>query len=115
MTHIYLAMPILVFGMYKFGFPETILYLYVGLYDKFISCFQRAMDLINGIGTLIHHSTSAHGPVLSLSSWRFPVLRQTLHRTGWDRKKKSWGNALTRTSIAQMPSAVSNVDPNLKL
>eukprot|EP00522_Entomoneis_paludosa_P018381 CAMPEP_0172454616 /NCGR_PEP_ID=MMETSP1065-20121228/11550_1 /TAXON_ID=265537 /ORGANISM="Amphiprora paludosa, Strain CCMP125" /LENGTH=373 /DNA_ID=CAMNT_0013206967 /DNA_START=218 /DNA_END=1335 /DNA_ORIENTATION=- len=59
MTHNYLALPIMVFSMWKFGFPETILYIYNGLYNKKHSKFQRVVDLINGIGTVIHHSTSS--------------------------------------------------------
>jgi hypothetical protein len=45
--------------LYKFGFPETILFLYSGLYDKKMKRGMRLKDLLDGVGTVIHHSSSA--------------------------------------------------------
>jgi len=58
-SHNYLAVPILVVGMWKFGFPETILYLHAAMYDRDRKSFERIIDLLNGIGTVVHHSSSA--------------------------------------------------------
>lgn len=55
----FLAMPFLVMGMWKFGFPETIMYLYLGLFDRQNSPLCRTSDFINGIGTVLHHSAAA--------------------------------------------------------
>lgn len=53
----YWALPIFVTGLYKFGFPETIMYLYHGLFSR-ANKLARAADLINGIGILIHHGAA---------------------------------------------------------
>ena len=55
----FLALPIAVFGIWKFGFPETLMYLYLGLFCKAKSMRRRAADLLDGLGTLIHHSSAA--------------------------------------------------------
>lgn len=55
----FLCLPFIVVGLWKFGFPETIMYLYLGLFGKKNPPLQRTADLINGIGTVAHHGTSA--------------------------------------------------------
>jgi len=54
----YLALPILVVSLWKFGFPETVMYLYLGVYGKKSSKLQRASDFLNGVGTAVHHSAA---------------------------------------------------------
>jgi len=58
-THNYFAVPMLVVTVWKFGFPETILYLHAAVYDKDRSSLKRITDLLNGIGTVVHHSSAA--------------------------------------------------------
>merc|ERR1712107_371061 len=58
-TNNFLAIPLTVLSLYKFGFPETILFLYSSLYDKRLDKGMRLKDFLNGVGTLIHHSSSA--------------------------------------------------------
>jgi len=58
-SHNYLAVPMLVVTMWKFGFPETILYLHAAMYDRDRKCLGRIIDLLNGIGMVVHHSSSA--------------------------------------------------------
>ena len=58
-THNYLALPLLVLTMWKFGFPETVLKLHTALYDKYSSSLVRMVNLFSGVGTVIHHSAAA--------------------------------------------------------
>ena len=58
-THNYLALPLLVVTMWKFGFPETVLKLHTALYDKYSSSLVRMVNLFSGVGTVIHHSAAA--------------------------------------------------------
>jgi hypothetical protein len=57
LTHNYMAMPLCAVSLWKFGFPETIHYSYLGLFGRNAK-LVRASDLLNGMGTLIHHSAS---------------------------------------------------------
>ena len=59
MSHNYLAIPMIVIACWKLGFPETLLYLHSGLYDKNKATVLRIIDILNGVGTLIHHSAVA--------------------------------------------------------
>ena len=43
-THNYLAFPFLVITMWKFGFPETILYLHTAIYEKNRNPLERTID-----------------------------------------------------------------------
>ena len=52
----FLALTFVVFGLWKFGFPETIMYLYVGLFDVKASRLLRTADILNGLGTIMHHT-----------------------------------------------------------
>ena len=54
----FLALPITVFGLWKFGFPETLMYVYLGLFGTTKSKMSRIADMMNGIGTIIHHSAA---------------------------------------------------------
>jgi hypothetical protein len=59
----FLVLPILVMGLWKFGFPETILYQHVALFgcgddDSFLG---RISDFLNGSGTAVHHGATALG------------------------------------------------------
>jgi len=58
-THNFLALPLTVVGLWKFGFPETINHLYLAIYDTNTSRLERAANLLNGIGSLVHHSAGA--------------------------------------------------------
>ena len=54
------AIPLIVVTLFKFGFPaETILFLYSSLFDKSLSRSMRLKDLLDGVGTVIHHSSAA--------------------------------------------------------
>jgi len=55
----YLALPFLVLGMWKFGFPETIMYMYLGLNNRHSSPLCRTADFFNGIGTACHHGAAS--------------------------------------------------------
>ena len=50
---------VMVLGMWKFGFPETLMHTYTGLFGKTMSRIQRSADLIDGIGNLLHHGSAA--------------------------------------------------------
>ncbi len=58
-THNFLAIPMIIIACWKLGFPEIFLYLHSGIYDKNKASVLRITDILNGIGTLIHHSSSA--------------------------------------------------------
>ena len=59
LSHDFLALPILVLGLWKFGFPETLMYLYLGLFSKRNSKITRLLDFLNGAGTVIHHGAAS--------------------------------------------------------
>lgn len=54
-----LAILFTVVTCWKFGFPETILTIYSALYEKEHSLLQRIVDMMNGIGTTVHHSSAS--------------------------------------------------------
>lgn len=55
----YLALPFLVITMWKLGFPETMLLFYAALYEPQHPWQERLVDFIRGMGTIVHHSSSA--------------------------------------------------------
>jgi hypothetical protein len=56
----YMAMILLVPGVWKFGCPETFMYMHSALYsNKHLFRGGRAVDFLNGCGTAVHHSGSA--------------------------------------------------------
>lgn len=57
--HSFMALPIFVLGLYKFGMPETISYLYVALHDTTKSSMSRWSDFLNGAGTAVHHPSAS--------------------------------------------------------
>lgn len=57
MSHTYLSAPMLVFGMFKFGFPEINAYLHRAYSRKKLTICWWA-DSFNGWGTLLHHSSA---------------------------------------------------------
>jgi len=59
MSHNFLALPMIVIACWKLGFPEILLYLHSGIYDKNKATVPRIVDILNGVGTLIHHSAVA--------------------------------------------------------
>ncbi|KAL7573460.1 hypothetical protein ACA910_013774 [Epithemia clementina (nom. ined.)] len=52
----FFALIFAVVGLWKFGFPETIMYIYVGFFDTKAPKLRRIGDVLNGLGTIIHHS-----------------------------------------------------------
>ena len=56
--HNYMALPILILGLFKFGFPETLSFMFSALYLKERSWTERVGDWLNGVGTFIHHSAA---------------------------------------------------------
>jgi len=55
----FLALPFIVVALWKFGFPETILCIHSGMYDKEQSLMVRGIEFVNGIGLALHHSAGA--------------------------------------------------------
>jgi len=55
----FIALPVMVAGLWKFGFPETLMFTYAGLFGKTMSRIQRSADLIDGIGIILHHGSSS--------------------------------------------------------
>jgi len=58
-SHNFLALPVTVAALWKCGFPETILYIHSGMYDKEQSLMVRGIEFVNGIGVALHHSAAA--------------------------------------------------------
>jgi len=58
-NHNYWALPILVPALWKFGFPETLMHLYLGVFNKRAPWTDRACELCNGFGTLLHHGAAS--------------------------------------------------------
>ena len=54
----FLCLPLLALSMWKLGFPETLMLIYSALYNKDNSFVQRLIDMIRGVGTIVHHSSS---------------------------------------------------------
>jgi len=58
--HDYAALLTLVLGLWKFGFPETLLYMYSALYaTQSYNRWTRAVDFFDSIGTVLHHSAAS--------------------------------------------------------
>mmetsp|Transcript_20210 Transcript_20210/g.48202 ORF Transcript_20210/g.48202 Transcript_20210/m.48202 type:complete len:372 (+) Transcript_20210:1634-2749(+) len=55
----YFSLPFLVFGLWKFGFPETLMYMYLGLYGTTLSRVRRVSDFLSGAGMIIHHGAAS--------------------------------------------------------
>ena len=56
-NHNYLAFPFLVVTLWKFGFPETILILYVAIFDTSNHIVIRICEMMEGIGVVMHHQS----------------------------------------------------------
>jgi len=54
----FLCLPMLAVSIFKLGFPETILFFYSALHEKDHCFTERIVNMIRGIGTVIHHSSS---------------------------------------------------------
>jgi hypothetical protein len=78
MARNFLSMPLLVIGMWKMGFPETIMYLYLAMFGKKHSRIQRISFFLNGAGTVCHHSAAAF-LVSMLLSGIYPPTRHVLN------------------------------------
>ncbi|CAB9502197.1 expressed unknown protein [Seminavis robusta] len=64
--HNYLALICLVPGLWKFGFPETLVYMHTALYGKYLNeeegrpaWIQRIAEFLNAVGTVVHHGAAA--------------------------------------------------------
>ena len=55
----FLALPFLVIGLWKFGFPETACSIYVALYDCELSKRERVANMLDAIGLCAHHSAAS--------------------------------------------------------
>ena len=49
----------LVAGLFKFGFPEILLHVYYAVYSNGGSRGRRLKDFINGLATILHHSSAS--------------------------------------------------------
>jgi len=58
-THNYFAVPLAVITTWKFGFPETMTKLHVGMHDVDSKFLVRLAAFLSGVGTVLHHSASA--------------------------------------------------------
>ncbi|KAG7371567.1 cytochrome P450 [Nitzschia inconspicua] len=54
----YFSLPVMVFGLWKFGFPETLMYIYLGIFGRQGAVGQTS-DFFNGIGTAVHHGAAS--------------------------------------------------------
>jgi hypothetical protein len=73
----FMALPFLVFGLFKFGMPEIISYMYVALHDTSNSRLGRLGNYLNSTGIVLHHS-SATIPIVMLLAGVFPADRHVL-------------------------------------
>lgn len=73
----FMALPLLVFGLWKFGFPETISYMYTALYGSKKARAKRLADVINSSGMTLHHS-SATMVIASMLAGVIPANRYTV-------------------------------------
>ena len=59
----YMALPCLIAGLWKFGFPETILYQHSALFGSrgcnAVDSLRRLSNFMNGSGTVAHHGAAA--------------------------------------------------------
>jgi len=63
----FLSLIFAVLGLWKFGFPETLMYLYLGLFSQENGSLRRISDFLNGVGTMIHHGATSMFICLILS------------------------------------------------
>lgn len=69
----FLCLPMLAASMWKLGFPETILLISSALYESEHPIIERLVDLIRGVGNVIHHSSST----LYVTTLLFHVVKPT--------------------------------------
>jgi len=62
----FLALICLVPGLWKFGFPETLVYMHTALYGEYLheteghaGTIQRLSEFLNAVGTVVHHGAAA--------------------------------------------------------
>ena len=56
----YMTLPMLVLGLYKFGFPETLAYMYAAVVSsRKAKRTIRISDFFDGAGNLLHHSSAS--------------------------------------------------------
>lgn len=63
----FLALIFLVPGLWKFGFPETLVYMHTALYGTYLhetggshaGSIQRFSEFLNAVGTVVHHGAAA--------------------------------------------------------
>ena len=63
----FLALIFLVPGLWKFGFPETLVYMHTALYGTYLHVkggshagrIQRFSEFLNAVGTVVHHGAAA--------------------------------------------------------
>lgn len=55
----FFALPVTVLGLWKFGFPETLMYFYLALFGTTLGHTRRLADFLNGAGTVIHHGAAS--------------------------------------------------------
>jgi len=66
------GLPFLAIGLFKFGFPESLGYINAALEGD--SVVQIAADLLNGIGTIVHHGATSF-VIVAVSTGLFPLSR----------------------------------------
>ena len=70
----YMAMVLLVPGLWKFGCPETFMYMYSAIYNsKHSHSAGRIADFLNGLGTTVHHSATAFCVAIFLAGVVMPT------------------------------------------
>jgi hypothetical protein len=56
----FLALPIMVLGLWKFGFPETLMHLFLSIYPTpEATKMKRVADFLKGAGTALHHGAAS--------------------------------------------------------
>ena len=73
-----MALPFLVFGLLKFGMPETISYMYIALHDTSKLRLGRLGNYLNSAGTVLHHSSATIPIMMLLAAGVFPADRHVL-------------------------------------
>lgn len=53
------AIPFLVLGLWKFGFPETILTMHMALNDLGSNVADWTIDFLNAVGLVVHHGAAS--------------------------------------------------------
>jgi hypothetical protein len=55
----FLSLLFIVLCQWKFGFPETLMYIFTALYDNETTLSGRITSFLNAIGTVCHHTSAA--------------------------------------------------------